>query len=198
MRGKGRTVEFRPFFMESAGIGSKRELASMPVIVAIFLLLFSLPSWAAPVRCSEDGEGGACVWGRAEGFDGGTVQIRGLKIHLVGIVAPARRDLCANRTTRDEFDCARPARKRMGELLAKGVACDVLDVAGDRLHGRCRVADGDLARLLVAAGVARAHKDGPYEPDQTAALAQHKGLWQADIVLPREWDNVRRKGDKAE
>lgn len=171
--------------------------ACKPIVLAC-LLIAAVPAAAAPIRCSDDGEGGACVWGRVEGFDGASVQVRGLRIQLMGIVVPARRDLCANKATREDFDCARPARKRVGDAVAKGVACDLLDVAGDRLHGRCRVAEGDLGRLLVAAGAARAAKDGPYEPDQAAALAAHRGLWAADTVLPRDWDAVRKKGDKAE
>jgi endonuclease YncB( thermonuclease family) len=167
----------------------------MHAIFALITLLFATQAFAGPIRCSDDGEGGACVWGRAEGFDGATLQVRGLKVHLVGIQAPSRRDLCANRTSKEEFDCARPARKRMGELLSKGVACDILDVSADKLHGRCRVTDGDLGRLLVAAGTAKAAKDGPYEPDQAAALAAHKGLWATELVLPKDWDAVRKKAE---
>lgn len=167
-------------------------------LLLVFLLLGPASAAAGPIRCGDDGEGGACVWGRAEGFDGAAVQVRGLRIQVMGIAVPARRDLCANKGTREEFDCARPARRRMAELLGRGVACDILEVAGDRLLGRCRVADGDLGRLLVAAGTARAAKDGPYEGDQAAALAAHKGLWAADTVLPREWEAVRRKGDRTE
>ncbi|MEW5726432.1 MAG: nuclease, partial [Pseudomonadota bacterium] len=107
------------------------------IALAALILVAAFPAWAGPVRCGDDGEGGACVWGRAEGFDGASVQVRGLKLSLVGVAVPSRRDLCAHKG-RDSFDCARPARKRMGELVAKGVACDILDVAGDRLLGRCR------------------------------------------------------------
>lgn len=168
-------------------------MRAFPLLILAFLAL-AAPVLAGPIRCSDDGEGGACVWGKAEGFDGGSVQVRGLKIHLMGVAVPARKDLCGNRATRDEFDCARPARRRMAELLAKGLACDIVDVGGDRLHGRCRVADGDLGRLLVAAGTARAAKDGPYEADQGAALAAHRGLWAADMVLPKDWEAARKKG----
>jgi endonuclease YncB( thermonuclease family) len=165
------------------------------IFAVIFSALLATPAFAGPIRCSDDGEGGACVWGRAEGFDGGTLQVRGLKVHLVGIQVPSRRDLCVNRATKEEFDCARPARKRMGEVLSKGVACDILDVSTDKLHGRCRVADGDLGRLLVAAGTAKAAKDGPYEPDQAAALAAHRGLWATELILPKDWDAVRKKAE---
>jgi endonuclease YncB( thermonuclease family) len=170
----------------------------MHAILAFILTLAAAPALAAPIRCGEDGEGGACVWGKAEGFDGATVQIRGLKVHLVGITVPSRRDLCANRASKEEFDCARPARRRMAELVGKGLACDILDVSADRLHGRCKVADGDLGRLLVAAGTAKALKDSPYESEQTNALTQHRGLWHADIILPKDWEAVRRRSDKAE
>jgi endonuclease YncB( thermonuclease family) len=123
------------------------------------------------------------------------VQVRGLRLQLIGIHAPGPRDLCAVRG-KGEFSCARSARKRMGELVGKGVACDIVDVGGDTLHGRCRVAEGDLSRLLVAAGVARAVKDGPFEPDQAAALSAQRGLWGADIILPKEWETVRRRNEK--
>lgn len=165
--------------------------------LSILVALAGTAAQAAPVRCGDDGEGGACVWGRAEGYDGATLQVRGLRVTLLGVTVPSRRDLCAHKG-KDAFDCGRPARKRMGELVAKGVACDILDVGGDRLLGRCRVAEGDLGRLLVAAGAARAAKDGPYEPDQAAAIAGQRGLWHPDTVLPRDWDAIRRKGDKAE
>lgn len=163
--------------------------------IPLVLCLLTGPALAAPIRCSDDGEGGACVWGKAEGYDGASVQVRGLTVHLAGIAVPNRRDLCQNRATKAGFDCARPARKRMGELLAKGVACDIFDVAGDKLWGRCTVAEGDLAQALVASGVARAAKDGPYDADQAAAMTAKKGLWAADLTIPRDWDVLRRKGE---
>lgn len=179
------------------------------------LLLIPLPAWAAgppppaptpvpaaaaaPLRCLDESEGGACVWGKVEGFDGGAIQVRGLHVALAGVSVPARRDLCASRASKEEFDCARPARRRMAELVAKGAACEIVDVASGQLWGRCRVAEGDLGRLLVQAGAARAAKDGPYEEAQKQAVLARKGLWAADMVLPRDWEAARRRTeDKAE
>ncbi len=162
--------------------------------LAAATLVLSTSAPAAP-RCPEDADGGACLWGRVEGFEAGAVQVRGLRLQLIGIVVPGPRDLCAIKG-KDEFPCARPAKKRVGELVGKGVACDIVEAAGDTLYGRCRVAEGDLSRLLVAAGVARAGKDGPFEPEQAAALTARKGLWAADIVPPKEWEAVRRRSEK--
>lgn len=169
------------------------------IILLLSALLATLPAAAAPAgapRCFEDSDGGACVWGKVEGFDGGAVQIRGLHIALAGLTAPARKDLCANRTTKEEFDCARPTRKRMAELAAKGLACDILDVGSGQLWGRCRAAEGDLGRLLVQAGLARAAKDGPYADAQKQAVQARRGLWAADMVLPRDWESARRKTEE--
>lgn len=167
------------------------------LILALPALLATSAAWSGPLRCPEDAEGGACVWGRVDGFEADAVQVRGLRVQLMGIVAPGPRDLCGNRAGKDDFACARPARKRMAELTAKGVACDVFDMAGGTLYGRCRAADGsDLGRALVASGVARSVKDGPYEADQAAALAGHKGLWSADIAPPKDWEALRRKAEK--
>lgn len=161
------------------------------------LVLAAATAQAGPLRCAEDGDGGACVWGRAEGFEADAVQVRGLRVQLIGIAAPAPRDLCASKGAKDEFPCARPARKRMAELIGKGVACDLYDIAGDTLYGRCKGADGgDVARQLVAAGVVRAVKDGPYEAEQAAALAAHKGLWAQDVQPPKEWEALRRRAEK--
>ncbi|HTH15304.1 MAG TPA: nuclease [Magnetospirillum sp.] len=160
------------------------------------LLLAPTIAGAGSLRCAEDGDGGACVWGKAEGFEADSVQVRGLRVQLMGIAAPGARDLCTNKTAKDEFACNRPARKRMAELVAKGVACDLFDMAGDTLYGRCKVADGDLGRLLVASGVVRSVKDGPYEADQASALAARKGLWAADVVPPKEWETLRRKAER--
>jgi endonuclease YncB( thermonuclease family) len=166
-------------------------------VTALAATALAATALAAPLRCAEDGDGGACVWGRAEGFEADAVQVRGLRVQLMGVAAPGHRDLCTNKTAKDEFPCSRPARKRMADLVAKGgVACELFDVSGDTLWGRCRVADGDLGRLLVAAGVARATKDGPYEADQAAALAGHKGLWAQDMVPPKEWETVRRRAER--
>ncbi|WP_096703482.1 nuclease [Magnetospirillum sp. 15-1] len=181
------------------------------IAFALIALVLSAPAWAAgppsppatqpaapPLRCSEDAEGGACVWGRAEGFDAGSLQVRGLHIVLAGIAAPGRKDLCGSKSAKDEFDCARPARKRMGELVGKGVACEIVDVASGQLWGRCRVAEGDLGRLLVQGGLARAAKDGPYAEAQKQAVAAKRGLWAADMVLPRDWETARRKAEDEE
>lgn len=150
---------------------------------------------AGALRCAEDAEGGACVWGRAEGFEAGALQVRGLHIALAGLTVPGRKDLCGSKATKEDFDCARPARKRMAELVAKGVACEILDVAAGQLWGRCRSADGDIGRLMVQAGVARAAKDGPYGDAQKQAVQGKKGLWAADMILPRDWEAARRKAE---
>ncbi|MCR6631191.1 MAG: nuclease [Magnetospirillum sp.] len=165
-------------------------------IPLLFALCLGMSAQAAPIRCADDGDGGACVWGRAEGFEADAVQVRGLRIQLMGVAAPNQRDLCTNRTAKDEFPCARPARKRVAELVAKGIACDLYDVSGDTLYGRCRVAEGDLGRLLVGSGVVRSVKDGPYEAEQAAALAARKGLWGLDIIPPKDWESLRRKAEK--
>lgn len=83
----------------------------------------------------------------------------------------------------------------MGEVLSKGVACEIVDVASGQLWGRCKVAEGDLGRLLVAGGLARAAKDGPYAEAQKQAIAARRGLWAADMVLPRDWEAARRKAE---
>ncbi|WP_239988715.1 thermonuclease family protein [Paramagnetospirillum kuznetsovii] len=165
------------------------------ILLPIVILAWIASAQAAPLRCPEDVEGGACVWGKVEGFDGGAVQIRGLHIALAGVVVPTRKDLCASRAAKEEFDCARPARKRMAELVAKGVACEILDVASGQLWGRCRTPDGDIGRLLVQSGVARAAKDGPYADSQKQAVQGKKGLWAADMVLPKDWETARRKAE---
>jgi len=152
-----------------------------------------LPAPPPLPRCPEDAEGGACVWGRVEGFDGGALQVRGLRIVLAGISVPGRHDLCASRMTREEFDCARPARKRMADLVKGGVACEIVESGPGHLWGRCRGADGDLARLLVQAGAARAPKDGPYEEAQIQAVNAKRGLWAAEMILPRDLESARRK-----
>jgi len=153
----------------------------------------AIPAAPALPRCAEDSEGAACVWGRVEGFDAGSVQIHGLPIELVGITVPGRKDLCGNRTSRDEFDCARPTRKKMADLVRGGVACEIVDVASGQLWGRCHTPDGDLGRLLILAGVARAAKDGPYEEPQLQAITAKRGLWATDIILPRDWEAAKRK-----
>lgn len=166
-------------------------------LILPLLLTLAVPALAGPLRCAEDAEGGACVWGKAEGFEADSVQLRGLRIQVMGIMAPGPRDLCTAKAAKDEFPCNRPARKRMAELLAKGgVACELFDMAGDTLYGRCKVADGDLGRLLVGAGVVRSVKDGPYEAEQAAALAARKGLWAADMVPPKEWESARRRAER--
>lgn len=171
-------------------------IRALALTIPLMLAVPASPQ-AAPLRCADDGDGGACVWGRAEGFEADAVQVRGLRVQLIGIAAPNHRDLCGNKSARDDFPCARPARKRMAELLAKGVACELYDVAGDTLYGRCKGADGvDLGRQLVAAGVVRAVKDGPYEAEQATALAARKGLWALDILLPKEWEAQRRRAEK--
>ncbi|MBX9633709.1 MAG: nuclease [Magnetospirillum sp.] len=170
--------------------------AKYPLALFVLAAFCASPAWAAPLRCSEDPEGGACIWGKVEGFEAGAVQLRGLRIQLLGIQAPTHRDLCTNKTAKDEFICSRPASKRMGELVAKGVSCDIMDAAGDTLYGRCRIAEGDLARLLVSAGLLRAAKDGPYETDQAAALTARRGLWATDIIPPKDWEAARRRSER--
>ncbi|MBC7908246.1 MAG: nuclease [Rhodospirillaceae bacterium] len=170
--------------------------AKYTLILLALMALLAPAAGAAPLRCPEDSDGGACVWGRVEGFEASAVQVRGLRVQLLGVQAPSPKDLCTNKAAKDEFGCARPVRKRMAELVAKGVACDIMEVTGDSLYGRCRVAEGDLARVLVNAGLLRAVKDGPYEPEQAAALTAKRGLWAAEIVPPKDWEATRRRSEK--
>ncbi|MBY0430103.1 MAG: thermonuclease family protein [Rhodospirillales bacterium] len=171
----------------------------MPAMIlrpfCLALVLAATLAWPvhALPRCAEEADSAACVWGRVEAVEGGALTVRGLPVTLAGIHAPSRRDVCASRSTGRTFDCARPARKRMTELTAKGVTCDIVDVAGGALIGQCRVAEGDLALLLVQSGVVRG-RDPIYEEANAAARTAHKGLWDPDVLAPRDWQAGRGKG----
>lgn len=171
---------------------------SAAVLAATLLapLALSVPARAGTaVRCAEDGDGGACLWGRVEGYDAGSLQIRGLRLALAGIDEPSRKDLCSNKSSGKVFDCGQPARRRIGELLKGGIACDIFDASGGQLHGRCRVADGDLALLLVQSGTVRG-KEGFYEAATTEAMTAQRGLWAADMEPPHDWEAFRAKALK--
>ncbi len=62
------------------------------------------------------------------------------------------------------------------------------------VYKREHVAACKARRPLAAIEVdARAAKDGPYEEPQLQAITAKRGLWAADIILPRDWEAARRK-----
>ena len=140
-------------------------------------LLFALAAIAAAPAASAEGISGA-----ARAFRGDIVIIKGTKVALFGLTAPADGENCA--VDAGTVPCADAARDALAALLTPGpVTCDYVRKTGHGAYqGRCRDADtADIGLALLSAGWARADVEAPadYRTAEADAKTSKRGLWSA-------------------
>lgn len=122
--------------------------------------------------------------------DGDSLRSGRLKIRLHGIDAPELKQTCTD-PTGAAWPCGHAARDAMRKLATKRpLQCDLMDVDRyGRLIMRCRAGDTDIAKHLVASGLALAYRrySEDYVAAEQAARAARRGLWQGDFEAPWDW-----------
>jgi endonuclease YncB( thermonuclease family) len=150
-------------------MSSRRRLLPRTLRYAALIALASLPAAAA------DGISGA-----AHAFRGDIVIIRGTKVLLFGLTAPADDRQCMLDT--GPAPCAEAAKANLGILLEGGpISCSfVRKVGHGSYQGRCQRSDGtDIGLILLRQGWARADAEAAqeYQAAEAEAKADHRGLW---------------------
>lgn len=176
----------RIFRSGSLGSGSSTRLVSPTVMAGLLgaaggaaIMLLSLPSalfGRVPVPSgvlTADAPLVAVV-------DGETLRLRETVVHLQGVQAPVRGQAC-RAPDGAGFDCGAAATEALAALVrGHPVACRLSGRDHDGFpEGRCEAGGNDVNRALVAAGWARARIEVPdLATEETAAHAQHVGLWR--------------------
>jgi endonuclease YncB( thermonuclease family) len=159
---------------------------------ALLLACLAALLGAAPARA--DSHGAVRV------IDADTLEVGGVRVRLHGVDAPEAAQLCRDPLGRD-WPCGAWATAQARALWDGREASCVL-VERDRYGrevSRCAVEGRDLGAALVASGAALAYVaySPDYLPEERAAEAGARGLWQGSFDLPWDWRRERRGASAA-
>lgn len=134
--------------------------------------------------------GGETIAGRADVAAGDTLEMRGRRIRLWGIEAPAKDQTCTRGGR--SWDCGARAAGALSDFLGdRSVTCTQRGRdRRERIVAVCEVADEDIGAWLVRNGWALSyarHTDGAYAGAQRKAEAAGRGLWQGEFERPWAW-----------
>lgn len=134
---------------------------------------------------------------RLEGFgrviDGDTLDVGTVRVRLHGIDAFERNQMCERAT--GVWDCGSAATRSLRQRAeGRQLVCEVLDTDRyGRKVSRCKRNGVDVARVLVAEGLALAYRrySQDYVAEESAARARGVGAWNGSFDRPEQW---RRRG----
>lgn len=153
------------------------------------LLLAALVTGGQPIAALADS-----IAGQASVIDGDTIEIQGTRIRLHGIDAPESAQSCIvnGKNARCGVLSSRALDDRIGN---QSVTCEWSEKDSyDRVIGICRAGDTDLNAAMVANGWAMAYREYSidYVPQEDAARAAKRGIWQTEFEPPWEWRKSQR------
>jgi endonuclease YncB( thermonuclease family) len=140
----------------------------------LLMLLAALIVCAAPAHAQT-------ITGRATVVDGGTLEVRGSRIHLFGIEQAADDHVCV-RTDDERWRCGPRALNALEEFLEELIVSCVVksrDASG-QLAASCSASGIDLGLWLVRNGLALASptaSSSRYRQAQDEAKAARRGMW---------------------
>jgi endonuclease YncB( thermonuclease family) len=159
------------------------------------ILLVAGPAMAAPAHKSN-----TLVSGKGTAIEGDVLEVDRKPVHLLGIDAPDRGQMCKTRYGQD-YDCFRISRDVLKSLVdGRKVDCIVIpekDPDGRQL-GECRVEGVDLSAAMVTRGWAFVYRDltANYARGESYAQSHRFGLWGGRIDKPWEF-RTRQLREKA-
>jgi len=137
------------------------------------------------------------ITGTARVKDGDSLVVAGQQIRLQGIDAPEFKQTCRNLADGHEWPCGRASATHLRRLIAKRqVTCVVEDIDKyGRSVAHCRAGRTEVNRRQVADGWAYAFRrySEAFVPDEDAARAAKRGMWDSDVTPPWDWRAAHRK-----
>ncbi len=146
------------------------------------------------LACLAAHPGAAPAWadshGTVEVIDADTLDVGGVRVRLHGVDAPEAAQLCEG-PSGQAWPCGAWAIAQARALWqGRDASCTLVET--DRFGrevSRCAVEGQDLGAALVAAGAAVAYLaySSDYLPQERAAEAAGRGLWQGSFEMPWDW-----------
>lgn len=144
------------------------------------------------------------ISGVATVISGNTIEIKGKRIRIFGIVAPKRgQEICFPPGKCDDgFDYSK--KKLKGHIKGQKVKCKVTEFNGkwDRVEGRCYLKGDDIGRWMVKNGYAFADLtySQEYKDDEVRARRKKLGFHGAidPPTNPRNWGNQKEREVRVE
>ena len=127
--------------------------------------------------------------------DGDSLRLADRRIRLVGIDAPELAQTCLDRTGAN-WPCGAVARDRLAALVASDVVTchpEGEDVY-HRILARCTASGRDIGAEQGKAGMRVS--DGGYSPEEAAARAAGRGVWQGRFEMPRNYRSEANRADE--
>jgi endonuclease YncB( thermonuclease family) len=120
------------------------------------------------------------IAGAARAFRGDVLIVRGAKVRLFGIVAPAPNETCAS--AEGNWPCGREAKAALsGSVKGRDVVCSIVAKVGHgSVQATCLLGAVDIAEMIVRAGWARAEPamSDAYLEAERDARSRQAGMWQ--------------------
>ena len=118
------------------------------------------------------------IAGAARAFRGHVLIVRGAKVRLFGIVAPAADEVCAG----SDGGCGPRSKAALNDLVkGREVVCSIVAKVGHgSVQATCTLEGTDVAEMIVRAGWARAElamSDAYFDAEQDARSRQ-VGMWR--------------------
>jgi endonuclease YncB( thermonuclease family) len=154
----------------------------------VVLVLAGCAGRGAPV--ARDADASQDLIGAARVVDGHRLIVAGQRLHLWGLSAPDRRQIC--QLDGKPWPCGEAAADALAQRLAgQSLRCTPLTRAEDGwIEAQCRLGDENLNAWMIREGWAL---DDPgtaltlYQAEQTEAALSARGLWAGRFVAPWEW-----------
>ena len=152
-------------------------------------------AWCVALLCLTVAQAaGAQITGLAEVVDADTIRINDTELHLFGIDAVERDQICTHRGA--AWTCGLRAARLLEDFVAENpVTCTVVaEDAHGRRYARCRVHNLDLGAEIASQGYALHYPAGSrtYRRQQQEARHRGNGIFDSIYVKPEEWRMWKR------
>ena len=159
------------------------------VLAVVLILRPGADAAHAEVEPARAETSGSRLEGVARVVDGDTLDVGGVRVRLHGVDAFERDQMCDG--PRGPWACGVAATQALkARADGRGLVCRVVDTDRyGRRVSRCEQAGVDVARALVADGLALAYRrySQDYVADETAARARAAGAWSGSFDRPEQW-----------
>ena len=165
----------------------KTSMAIKALFYNILVLISGLAIAAVAPRPAGAGE----VRGAAVALDGQTVEIKGQRLILEGVLAPPPALSCMTKRGKS-YPCGELARQALADIVAGNqVACAVTSAGrvGEPVTAVCQIGPFSLNELIIASGrvLARPGVSEHYDKAARAARTLGEGLWKGRFPPPETW-----------